>query len=266
MKTKTTQRLYAVLVVLLVALATSNAQFIGKRFVPKDTFKGNPATLTAIGHSNPAIASYYQRKFGAGWDQPGALKVIGEPTDIPDNAGVPGNALLFQGKVREMYTHQRGADRAWLVENTLTNMKMWVKSCGQGFSAEMPKGPPPAPALETDFDIYVSAGATASATAEATADAEATAKSSATGGNSSLVFNAPQPLWVPQPRVLATQGSERYQIAGITWVQQVRLTQTQTMSQQQLQEQQQQQMQQQQQQQEQMQQQLQEILNRLGIG
>ncbi|MEK7535177.1 MAG: hypothetical protein AAB613_01005 [Patescibacteria group bacterium] len=274
MKRTSIARLMAVLVVLLVALATSNAQLTGRRIAPKNTFRGNPAAIVAAGRNDPAFGKYLSQAdiLGSGWDKSGALEVRDDPncrTHIPVGAVVYGNAMRgTDGRIVPCTTiegrNDHKPDDGWYVYNKVSGKGHWFKSCCQPFLAEAPKGPVPPPVLETDYDMFVTLSASASAEAEATA----TATSTATGGNALINFSYPQPLYVPQPRVLTTQTSERYQVGGITWLPQTRLSQTQTMTQQQLQEQQQQQLQQQQQQQqqEQMQQQLQEILNKLGIG
>lgn len=209
------------MVVLLVvcAAAITEAQIIGKRFAPQGTFRGDTAVLVTVGRSNPEIGRYYNSKFGAGWDVPGVLIVEGGASNIPDGALVPGNALLTkEGRVKEMSTRQRGSDTAWYVRNSRSGMGMWVKSCGQGFSTQPPTKPTPPQSLtlETDIDVYVTLSVSATATATASSRSDATAQ----GGNASsnAVIYMPQPTYVPQPRILATVGNDRYQVAALSWV------------------------------------------------
>lgn len=216
--------IYAALIALLVivvlgAAAPAEAQLVMKRFMPKGTFSGNVAVLVEAGKSNAEIGRHNSEAFGPGWEKPGALVVRGSAKPVPDGAYVPQNAgISVEGKFVRKDSRQVGDDLAWWVENTLTGKGSWVKSCGQSFSHTPPIKPVPPQdlTLETDIDIYVNVSATATATATATASS----RSSAQGGNSTsnAVINMPQPLWIPQPRILATVGNDRYQVAALTWV------------------------------------------------
>jgi hypothetical protein len=118
---------------------------------------------------------------------------------------------MYGGKLHHENTYQRGADKGYLLKNTLTGEESWVKSCGQTYT---PKVQPNWRSLtiyeETDIEVR--------AEANAEANSSSTSSSVAKGGNAMVVFNNPQPRFIPQQRVLTTVGTERQIVGGITWV------------------------------------------------
>ncbi len=247
------------LLVVVVALTASALAQVGGRFAPKGTFTGEPSVLRSIANGRPAIQACYTAKLGAGWDQPGALEIQGQPTQIPVGAMVPGNMMLMRdGSVRpcltvEGRTDKRG-DTGYYVFNKKSGRGHWFKSCGQPFDTSPPPKPEK-PVFETDFENKIDIDLSFNFELRATATSNSEATAIGRGGNA-VVYNLPPQMYIPR-RQLAQSGTEMYQVASLGWVAVPKMTQNNNQSQQQ--------QQQQQQWQEQWQEQMQEMQQQIEL-
>lgn len=209
-----TNRLSLAVLFVFAVTTTSLAAPLGMRFAPSGTFRGDARTLIAIARNTSAIQACYDSEFGDGWKNPNNMEFDPKPIEIPDGALVPHNAILTRdGKVIYRNTYQKGKCRAYRGHNKKSGKDFVVKDCGQPMRPELEKGWEKQQTFyETDIE------ARAASFAEATATATASSTSNAWGGNATLIFNNPQPRFIPQQRVLSTTGRETNVIGGICWV------------------------------------------------